>query len=175
MSLPAVLVAALVAWGPAFAPDGERLYSLHLPVDGELDNVAAQAVAAWEVKLPGELKVALIHEPCPEHGLSFTPEGARVRHICLESLDSAQMEAIENNPNEVGVTWRDDEHNEQIRIDTEYLAGTEEIEVLAHELGHAMGIHHLKWYGSLMYPSTRRVADPTPWRVDLQAWHRVRR
>lgn len=176
MSLGSILIATLLSWGAAFAPDGQRLYALHLPPDGSLDKVAAEAVGAWEHALgPGQLSIMLTHDECPDRGLHQMKEtGALVRSICLEGVDSATIEKIDNNPQQVGVTWRRD-GVEQIRIDVEYLEGVGEVEVLAHELGHAMGLNHLKWRGALMYPSMRDEADPTPWRVDLQAWHRVRR
>jgi hypothetical protein len=149
------------------------------------------AEQSWMVALPGELLLRSSVGVCPAYD-AHDPRAAAGTLICLAPVTTAEMGDATRGPEGLaGVTVRlhgtagvpDGAWAILIDVELNPDAATEQ-GVLAHELGHAMGLDHTTQHFTLMFPYIHecllgtqncvRVQAITPTNPDVAAWRHVR-
>jgi hypothetical protein len=188
MSHVLALALLLVGFSPAFTSPAPRVYDVIASSDFTPDQEIALEAAemVWMNALPGELLLRRAAGPC----LDTDPRAVAGSLICVAPLDSARMDALRLSGGidgvAVGLSWRSrhDSGVWNIRIDVEALTDVvDQLGVEAHELGHAMGLHHDPQPFTLMFPSVsvcnaagecRKAQSFVPTSSDIRAWRRLR-
>jgi len=120
-------------------------------------NSFNQALIAWETMLDGKLIISSIEfAKCPE---------SNYNRICAISTTAADINAKGVNPEEVGYTaWNVAEGKGNIYIPSDKDAdmSMEEMTlIMAHELGHAMGLEHTQTGTVMCYTTACAAGLPT--------------